>query len=76
VSNTWGAIIALVHALAYRAMGNTPYLAKASVIKKESLCHGLLWPMGLYQLQDGVTNLSYKLLCLLTPNKIFLRETL
>jgi hypothetical protein len=41
------------------------------IYELDSLLH-----MGLYQPLDGITNLKYKLLCLLTPKNIFLRETL
>jgi hypothetical protein len=33
-----------------------------------------IWPMGLYRPLDGVTNLKYKLLYFLTPNKKNFKE--
>jgi hypothetical protein len=51
----------------------------ASFCKKIYNCielqnHFNLQPMGLYHPLDGDTNLKYKLLCFLTPNKKIQRE--
>jgi hypothetical protein len=49
---------------------NLAQCAHSLVMKTIKWCeYGLMLLMGLYHPLDGITNLKYKLLCFLTPNK-------
>jgi hypothetical protein len=55
-------------------VGTNANVVGASVSRSHVFKANVVKPMGLYHLPDGVTNLKYKLLCFLTPNKIIFLE--
>jgi len=66
----WGKMVSAGAKLRARACHPPKEVNKAEGLTYISLQTLIKMTMGLYHPPDGVTNLKYKLLCFLTPNKI------